>query len=137
MAITLTGGDHVAQFVSERLGASLCPPFTALGLERDGVLTGGVVFNQFEGADVHASVAGTGWTRGFLRAVGHYVFEQLGCCRVTLTSEHRAVVKYACRLGGKVEGTLRDHYGPGRDAVIVGVLRREWKFGNDDLTKRG
>ncbi|QDP53771.1 MAG: hypothetical protein GOVbin7759_58 [Prokaryotic dsDNA virus sp.] len=137
MAITLASGDRVAQFVSDRLGMALCPPFTALGLERDGVLIGGALFNSFEGADVHVTVAGRGWTRGFLRAVGHYVFEQIGCCRMTFTSEHRPVIKYACRLGGQIEGALRDHYGPGRDGVIVGVLRREWKFGKDGASKRG
>jgi len=130
-------GDHVAQFVSQRLRFALCPPFTALGLERDGALVGGVIFNQFEGADVHVSAAGSCWTRGFLRAVGTYVFDQLGCLRMTFTTEQPDVAEYAKRLGGEVEGVLRDHYGEGRDGVIIGVLRKDWKFGNKRATERG
>lgn len=129
--------ERVARFLSERLGVALCPPYSLMGLERDGEIIAGVLFNQFEGANVHVSIAGTGWTRGFIEAVGRYVFEQLGCLRMTVTTEQEAVMKYACRLGGQVEGQMRDHFGEGRDAIIVGILRKEWKFGNLPSIKRG
>jgi hypothetical protein len=121
-------GETVARFVSGRLGFGLCPPYSAMGLERDGELVGGVLFNCFEGADVHVTVAGTGWTRDFLRAVGEYVYDQLGCARATITTEHRKVAELALRLGGKQEGVLRDHFGPGSDALVIGVLRREYRY---------
>jgi hypothetical protein len=38
------------------------------------------------------------------------------------------VVKLAIRLGGVIEGTMRDHFGEGRDGVIVGILAREYRF---------
>lgn len=129
-------GNHVAQFVSQRLGFALCPPFTALGLERDGALVGGVIFNQFEGADVHVSAAGSCWTRGFLRAVGAYVFDQLGCLRMTFTTEQPDVAEYAKRLGGEVEGVLRDHYGEGRGGVIIGVLKKDYAYYRHSETER-
>jgi hypothetical protein len=121
-------GEPVARFVSERLGFGLCPPYSAMGLERGGAIIGGALFNGFEGADVHVTVAGTGWTREFLRAAGTYIYDQLGCARATITTGHRDVMELALRLGGKREGVLRDHFGPGSDAVIVGILRHEYRY---------
>jgi len=120
---------RVAVFVSAHLGFALCPPFTAMGIERDGEIVAGVVFNVFEGADVHVSIAGTGWTGSFIRAVGSYVFDQLGCERMTAQTRDPKVIRYAERLGGKVEGCKRNHFGPGKDATIIGILREEWLFG--------
>lgn len=125
----IVAGEGVAQFVSQRLGVALCPPYTAMGLVLDDLLVGGAIFNQFEGFDVHVSLAGSRWTRGFARAVGEYAFGQLGCLRMTATTEQPEVVDYAIRLGGEVEGRLRNHFGPGRDGVIIGILREDWKLG--------
>jgi RimJ/RimL family protein N-acetyltransferase len=123
----LAVGEPVARFVSEQLGFALCPPWTAMGIERDGRIIGGVLFNQFEGADVAVTIAGTGWTRSFIEAVDQYVFGQLGCLRMTATTEYPEVVAYAQRLGGQVEGRLRNHFGPSRDGIIVGILKEEWR----------
>ncbi|UIJ43795.1 GNAT family N-acetyltransferase [Sphingomonas cannabina] len=121
-------GEEVARFVSERLGFGLCPPYAALGVVRDGEIAGGVVFNHFEGADVHVSVAGCGWTRAFLRAVGTYVYDKLGCERMTAITADEVVATFAERLGGQYEGRLRSHFGPGKDAFVMGILRDEWKY---------
>lgn len=123
--------DRVARFVAERIGKSPCPPFTVMGIERDGQIVGGCLFNQFEGADIHVSAAGKGWTLPFLRAVGEYVYRQLGCERLSLTTESEEVARYAERLGGKREGVLRSHFGRGRDAIIIGVLREEYAYLKD------
>ncbi|GMM93120.1 GNAT family N-acetyltransferase [Qipengyuania sp. MTN3-11] len=126
----IVAGEGVARFVSEQVGAAICPPYSTMGLMRGDRLVAGVVFNQFEGFDVHVTLAGRGWTKGFVEAVGEYVFRQLGCLRLTATTEQPEVISYAQRLGGEVEGRLRDHFGPGRDGIIIGILRSEWKFGS-------
>lgn len=120
--------ERVAAFVSDQLGFAVCPPFTALGIERDGEIVGGVIFHCFEGAAVHLTVAGKGWTPAFFRAVGRYAYQQLGCERITMTTERPDVAAYAERLGGKVEGALRSQFGPGRDATIIGILKAEYRF---------
>jgi len=125
----IVSDERAARFVSDALGVGFCPPYTAMGVERGGELVGGVVFNCFEAADLHISVAGTGWTRGFLQAVGHYVYTTLGYERMTVVTEGEDVARLAERLGGRVEGRLRSHFGPGRDAIVVGILRDEWKYG--------
>jgi hypothetical protein len=122
-------GDDVARFVSEQLGFGLCPPFVGLGLKRNGKIVAGIIINHFEGADCHVTAAGKGWTRAFLRAVGSYVYDQLGCERMTFVTEQQEVVALALRLGGVIEGCMRSHFGPGRDGIVIGVLRDEWRWG--------
>ena len=120
--------ERVARFVSDRVGQGFVPPYTCLGTERDGEIINGVIFNCFEGADVHVSIAGRGWTKGFLADVGHYVFGVLRCERITVQTEQPAIVRIAERLGGQVEGLKRNHFGKGRDAFIVGILSSEYRF---------
>jgi RimJ/RimL family protein N-acetyltransferase len=48
---------------------------------------------------------------------------------MTVTTEQEAVATLAERFGGKREGVLRDQFGEGRDGIVLGILRREWKFG--------
>lgn len=120
--------ERVLRFVSAAIGVSFVPPFTCMGIARDGEIIAGVIFNVFEGADVHVSIAGHGWTRGFCAAVGEYVFGQLQCERMTAKTEKTEIVRFAERLGGQVEGLLRNHFGQGRDAFLVGILRDEWRF---------
>ena len=120
--------ERVAPFVGQRIGAIIYPPFTAMGIEQNGNIIGGAVFNCFTGHDVEVTVAGKGWTRGFFESVGAYVFDQLGCGRITVTTEHEAVARIAERLGGKREGVLRDKFGRGRDGIVLGVLEQEYRF---------
>lgn len=133
----IVADDRVAAFISQKTRTPFCPPFTCMGIEHNGEVVAGAIFNQFEGPNVHVSIAGTGWTRGFIVAVGRYVYEQLGCLRMTVTTEHPEVADYACRLGGQVEGRMRDHFGKGRDAIIVGILRDEWRYGSFAPELRG
>lgn len=120
--------DRVARFVSDALSVGFVPPYTCMGIERNGEIIGGVILNVFEGADLHISVAGRGWTRSFYRAVGQYVFGQLRCERMTVITEYPDVVRLGERLGGQIEGCLRNHFGRGRDGFIVGLLKDEWKY---------
>lgn len=128
-------GEPVEWFVSARLGISVVPPYTSMGIERDGQIVAGVIFHCFEGAAVHITAAGKGWTRGFLWAVGHYVFQQLKCERITFTTEQPEVVALAKRLGAQEEGILRNQFGKGRNGIVLGVLRDEWRYGAPGRTR--
>ena len=125
----IVADERVARFVSDTVGKAFVPPFTVMGIEKNGKIIAGAIFNVFEGADVHVSIAGHGWTRSFCREVGRYVFDQLRCERMTALTEHPQVVKFAERLGGKVEGLLRNHFGKGRDAFVIGILKEEYRLG--------
>lgn len=120
--------NRVAEFVSRKLGFGLCPPYTCAGIERDGEIIAGVILNCWEGADIQATAAGTGWTLGFMRALGEYVYGQLGCERMTFVTEQESVGRLAEKLGAKYEGTLRSHFGRGKDGLVYGVLRDEYRY---------
>ncbi len=120
---------RVAEFIGDKVGATIFPPYTCIGTEKDGKIINGVVLNCYTRQDIHVTIAGEAWSKGFLTLVGHYVFSTLRCERMTAITEQVKVVRIAERLGGKVEGLLRNQFGPGRDGFIVGILRDEWKYG--------
>lgn len=124
----IVSDERVATFVSERMGVLFYPPFKCIGIERDGQIVGGVVWNVFEAADVHVSVAGSGFTKGFLAECGHIAFTLLRKRRVTILTEQPRVVRLAQKLGGRIEGRLREHFGEGRDAFVVGILKDEYRY---------
>ncbi len=126
--MSIVSDERVARFVGAALDTAFVPPFTVMGIERHGEIIGGVIFNVFEGVDVHVSIAGRGFTKGFLAEVGHYVFDVLKCERMTGQTENPAIVDIALRLGGQIEGCKRNHFGKGRDAYLVGILKDDWKF---------
>jgi hypothetical protein len=78
--------DRVARFVGGQIESIIFPPFTCMGIEHNGVVIADVVFNCFTGHDIEVTIAGKGWTRGFIKSVGVYVFDQLGCIRITVTT---------------------------------------------------
>lgn len=119
---------RIAPFVAKACGVQIVPPYEAVGIERNGEIIGGAVFNIFTGADVHVTVAGHGWTKGFLADVGQYVFGKLHCERMTFITEQAPVVRLAERLGGQVEGLMRNHFGKDRPGFIVGVLKDDYRW---------
>jgi RimJ/RimL family protein N-acetyltransferase len=123
-------GERPAAWVSWRIGRRIAEPYVAMGVEIDGEMVGAAVFNNFTGPNVHCTVAGSprAWSRIFLRRLATYAFDELACLRVTLTTEQPIVADLCQRLGGQHEGTMRSAFGPGRDGMIFGILRDEWRF---------
>jgi len=127
--VKLVTDARVAKFVGDRVDRTIYPPFTSLGIERGGEVVAGAVFNCYTGADIHLTAAGERFTRGFIRHMGRYVFDQLKCERMTVITEQPEVSALTIRLGGVIEGTLRNQFGAGRDGVILGILKGEYKYG--------
>lgn len=105
---------EVAEWVSERIGQPICPPFTALGWVDQFGRLGACVFNNRDAANIDLTFAMDGLMgRDVMRAIAHYVFVQLGCSRVTMKT--RKSNKRACRAahiaGFKFETTLSRWYG--------------------------
>lgn len=122
--------ERVAHFVSEKIGRGVYPPFTAMGIEKDGRVVAGAVFNCFTGYDCHFTIAAEhgAITRKFLREMGRYVRDQMGCGRITIITNQDKVAEYAVFLGGKQEGVHENYYGPGQDAMIFGITKERWIF---------
>lgn len=132
----IVDGEPVARWVSERLGFALCPPYYAVGEEVDGEIAAAILLSNFEQHDVQITAAGGRWSRRLLRALHEYVFGQLGVLRATFLTEQPKVVGYAKRLGGEVEGLMRNHYGKGRHATVIGLLREDAIFYKVPESKR-
>lgn len=124
-------GALVVEFVAAQTGQRFVPPLTAIGREVDGEIVAGIVFNCWTGIDIELSVAARhgGMSRALLRRAARYVFEEAGCSRASFTTESQEVVDLALRLGAQTEGRKRHLFGPGRDGVILGILREDWKLG--------
>lgn len=133
--------DRIAAYVSRRTGITLAPgQWTALGILQDGIVQGGAVFTHFTGHDISVTMAAEHprvFTKEFLSLLGLYVYDQLGCSRVSITTEQPRVAKIAMRHGAEIEGLKRDQFGPGRDGILLGLLARDWMFtkrsGSDPL----
>ena len=110
-------------------------PCEALGVLDGNRLVAAVVYNNQRDNNIEMSVAAEGrrWLfRAALFAFFDYPFNQLGLGRVTSTIPSGAATKPArkfCQhIGFRYEGSVREHYRDGRDAVIFGMLRRECRW---------
>ncbi len=121
---------EVADLVGYLTGLRFSPPFVALGIARNDGLIGGAVFNGFNGADIHLSMAGPGiLSRGVMRALAHYAFVQAGCRRVSMTvrTSNVTVHRLARRCGFQIEGVKERGY-PDEDAIMYGLLPEKFPW---------
>lgn len=133
----------VAAWVAEQMGRDVknWGNFSAIGLWEDGELIAGFVFNHFNYPDVAIHVAakeGKRWlTREYLKAVFGYVFTQLQCerCTGSIASNNEAAKRFAVRLGGTLEGTLRRANPNGSDVLLYGMLKEECRWISPDFIK--
>lgn len=136
--------DVVAAWVCARV-RDMAPisttEFEAIGFaSADGTLIGGAVYTSYyrlaDGTcDITLTGAGNrGWlSRTTLRVIFGYPFGQLNCSRVTaITSKpNRRSRDLLERLGFRHEGTIRGAFGRGRDGLLYGLLREEYKFSGE------
>ena len=140
MRIVLGQDAAVAQWVGERIahvgsGAAF-GPCAAIGVEaEDGRPLGGVVFSNWQPAcrSIEASFASGSprWlTRRIIAAILSYPFVQLDCQRLTTLTPRKAKAarRFIDAFGFKREGLVRKGFGDD-DAVVSGLLKREWEGG--------
>lgn len=103
-------------------------PYEAFGVLRQGELSGVVIFSgQTVDGEISITVVGAGWTRSLFRWVGDYVFNQLGCVRLSAIVADPIVANYCVRLGFVREGVKRRYYGD-VDGIMLGMLKEECKW---------
>lgn len=127
--------EQVAAWVAERVGTDEFGPGTvALGLEEDGKLIAGVVFNMYTKASICMHVAaepGKRWmTKDFLWRSFAYPFIQLNCNRITglVRVDNFDARRFDEHLGFKREGLVRRGCVDGTDMILYGMLREECRF---------
>ena len=101
-----------------------------LGLERDGELIAGVVYEGWNGVNIWMHVAaepGKRWlTKDYLRYCFYYPFVELGCKRVSgyVEASNEQARRFDEHLGFQQEAILKGAATDGGD-VILYVMRRE------------
>lgn len=122
--------DRVHAFVSALTPINRVSGSQAIGLEKDGELIAGAVYEGFNGHNVWvhlAGIPGRRWmTRQFLHAGFAYPFIQLGCSRISgyVEAWNTDARKLDEHFGYKQEAVLRGAASDGGD-VILYVMRRE------------
>jgi len=105
---------RVGEWVSQRIGGEFNELLaTAIGMERDGELIGGVIFDNYAGRSIAMHVAGEGghWlTREFLRAVFGYAFNQLKVRKVLgyVDSTNEQARRFDEHIGFHLEHVITD-----------------------------
>lgn len=140
MMIVFGRDDEVASWAAERLNLkalgslrkTFVRPYVAIGIENGKGYCGAYVLNQFTGPDIELTIAGRGAvSRTALSVIYDYVFNQLGCLRISATcrTDNTQAIRLAERLGFKREGMSRKKFG-NSNAVLLGLLREEYRYGN-------
>ena len=102
-----------------------------LGLLRDGMLCGAVLFHNWNGANVEVSYYGKGtMTPGVLRCIATFTLNTFDPSRLTahVPKRDKHYIKGLLRLGFRVEGAQRCYYGKKdclRNSAIQLVAFRE------------
>lgn len=106
--------QEVGEWVCARLATKFNPDeATAIGLEKDGAIIAGVMFDRFTGRSICMHVVGVGghWmTRDFARACFGYAFHQLKVRKVIglVDSVNEKARRYDEHLGFHLEAVITD-----------------------------
>ena len=125
--------DRFSDWVSERLDENFLNT-VAIGLEEDGELIAGVVYDNYTKAGINMHIAaedGRRWlNRDYLFRCFAYPFLQLGCRRVTGLSREDNVTahKFIEHLGFRREGLIREAYRDGMNVILYGMLKDECRW---------
>lgn len=124
--------SKVGPWVCERAGGTWVPGRgTAIGRMVDGELVAGVLYEDFNGANIICHIAGVGnWaTREYLAVIFHYPFVQLGVRRITVPvdSVNEKSIRLVERMGFTLESRLREAT-PRADMLLYRMFRNECRF---------
>ena len=122
--------ERIFEFVQSRAQLSKVEGMTAIGLEKDGELVAGAVYEGFNGHNmwVHlAGLPGRDWlNREFLQAGFRYPFLQCGVSRLSgyVNASNTEARRFDEHVGFREETRLRGAAPDGGD-VIIYVMRKE------------
>jgi Acetyltransferases, including N-acetylases of ribosomal proteins len=136
LRIVFDDSDAVASWVLARLpdvhGFGQC---VALGVaDKNGTLLMGIVFSDYQPqwGTMQLSIAADSprWAhKGIIKQLLAYPFEQAGVQKLWAAHEHTNVraQRLSKGLGFKHEGTLAQHFGPRKHAVISRMFREDYQ----------
>jgi RimJ/RimL family protein N-acetyltransferase len=117
--------------------APLTSGMKGLGLERDGELVAGVLFEGYTGPNIWmhvAAVPGRKWlNREYLRYCFHYPFNEIGCNRVSgwVEASNADARRFDEHLGFVEEARLKGAATDGGDVILYVMWRDACRFLKD------
>ena len=130
MVWSITNGDHVGRWVAERINGAFHSGSTAIGLERNGNIVAGVLYEHWNGRSVVAHMAASGrLTPAYVAAIFDYAFNVCGCHKVILpvASTNAKSGKFVRKLGFTQESHIRDA-SPDGDIVFYTLTKQDCRF---------
>lgn len=136
MIVVTENPEGIANFVAQKLKITFWPPYLALGFVADNHRPMcAVVFNEYNGSNIEMTIYADkgGITRGVIRYISQYVFNQLKCRRLTVRTKKRNkfVLKLAPRVGFTYEH-VASRYFPDDDAVVFRMYREDCRWIEQD-----
>lgn len=124
--------ERVGHWITEHGGGFYRTGCQCIGLERDGTLIGGVMFDYHNGASIYCHVALTDKRaigRDFLRAVFRYVFVQLNCEVLIglVAGDNFAAQRLDEHLGFRLEHSIAGAH-PSGELRIYTMRRKECRW---------
>ncbi|MBI3715660.1 MAG: GNAT family N-acetyltransferase [Betaproteobacteria bacterium] len=131
MKSIVVDAERVGRWVCERTGGSYSEG-TAIGLEEDGELIAGVLYDHYNGQSIamHVAAAGKRWmTREYLRACFAYPFLQLRVKKILgfVDSANQEARRFDEHLGFAREATIADA-GKEGDLIIYSMTPEQCRF---------
>jgi RimJ/RimL family protein N-acetyltransferase len=126
--------DEVMRFVAASTGESQYDDYATIGLERNGHIVAGVVYQGHNGPNVlmHFAIGDLRHviTPAFVCAVFLYPFKVLKCHRVTalVRMDNLKAQSLDEHLGFRREGLIREGAADQTDFILYGMLKRECRF---------
>jgi RimJ/RimL family protein N-acetyltransferase len=128
----LCAGEELRPFLEAALATTLPQAATFIGRLTDGELSEIAGFCNWVGhdAEVHLWCSGT-LHRDFLRRIGRYAFDEMGCQRITcrVAGDSHDWHAQLERMGFVREGRLRGGFDGQIDLLIFGIKRDEYRYG--------
>ena len=125
---------RVVNFVREKLGVAPFEKYAAIGLESDGELIAGVVFDSRCEASIMMHVASDGsrhWmTPAYMGACFSYAFNQENVNLIVglVRADNVDAQRFDEHLGFKKRGQLPQACTDGTDLIVYGMLRSECRY---------
>lgn len=122
----------IGPWVAEKTGGTWCyGRGSGLGKIKDGRLVAGVLYEDYNGANVVCHIRGEpGWAdRRFLGIIFDYPFNQLNVKRITVpvNSTNKESIKLVRHMGFTLEATLKDAC-VNADLSIYAMFKNECKY---------
>ncbi len=130
MTWNIINGDEVGKWVAARIRGSFHPGSVAIGLERDGELVAGVLYEHWNGKSIVAHMAASGrLTPAYVAAIFDYAYNICGVQKVILpvASQNLKSGKFVRKLGFREEARIKDA-SPEGDIILYTLEKQDCRY---------